>query len=99
MPAFKTKIDLRSADYQRNAKRIKSLVGDLQEKLEKTSIGGSKEARKKHVERGKLLTRERVNLVLDSGSPFLEFSQLAAYEMYNDDVPAAGLITGIGRVA
>mgnify|MGYP001307281322 CR=1 FL=1 len=99
MPAFKTKIDLRSADYQRNAKRIKSLVGDLQEKLEKTSIGGSEEARKKHVERGKLLTRERVNLVLDSGSPFLEFSQLAAYEMYNDDVPAAGIITGIGRVA
>ena len=99
MPAFKTKIDLHSADYQRNAKRMKSLVGDLQEKLDKTSIGGSEEARKKHIERGKLLPRERVNLVLDSGSPFLEFSQLAAHEMYDDDVPAAGIITGIGRVA
>ena len=99
MPAYKTKIDLHSEDYQRNAKRMKSLVRDLQEKMENTSIGGSEEARKKHIERGKLLPRERVNLLLDSGSPFLEFSQLAAHEMYDDDVPAAGIITGIGRVA
>ena len=99
MPAFKTKIDLHSADYQRNAKRMKNLVGDLQEKMQKTSIGGSEKARKKHIERGKILSRERVNLLLDSGSPFLEFSQLAAYEMYDNDVPAAGIITGIGRVA
>ncbi|MCH2285086.1 MAG: methylcrotonoyl-CoA carboxylase, partial [SAR324 cluster bacterium] len=99
MPAFKTNIDLHSADYQRNAERMSSLVGDLQEKMEKTSIGGSEEARKKHIKRGKLLPRERVNLLLDSGSPFLEFSQLAAHEMYDDDVPAAGIITGIGRVS
>jgi len=99
MPAYKTKIDLHSADYQRNAERMKSLVSDLQKKMEMTSIGGSEEARKKHIERGKLLPRERVNLLLDSGSPFLEFSQLAAHEMYDDDVPAAGIITGIGRVA
>ena len=99
MPAFKTNIDLHSADYHRNVERMSGLVGDLQEKMEKTSIGGSEEARKKHIERGKLLPRERVNLVLDSGSPFLEFSQLAAHEMYDDDVPAAGIITGIGRVA
>ena len=99
MPAFKTKINVHSSEYQRNSMRMKSLVVDLQEKLEKTNIGGSEEARKKHIERGKLLPRERVNLVLDSGSPFLEFSQLAAHEMYDDDVPAAGIITGIGRVA
>ena len=99
MPAFKTKIDFHSEDYKRNAKRMKSLVGDLQEKMEKTSIGGSEEARKTHIGRGKLLPRERVNLLLDSGSPFLEFSQLAAHDMYDDDVPAAGIITGIGRVA
>ncbi|MCS5552867.1 MAG: methylcrotonoyl-CoA carboxylase, partial [SAR324 cluster bacterium] len=99
MPAFKTNIDLHSDDYQRNAERMSSLVGDLQEKMEKTSIGGSEEARKKHIKRGKLLPRERVNLLLDSGSPFLEFSQLAAHEMYDDDVPAAGIITGIGRVS
>ena len=99
MPVFKTKIDLHSADYKRNAERMRSLVGDLQEKMEMTSIGGSEEARKKHIKRGKLLPRERVNLLLDSGSPFLEFSQLAAHEMYDDDVPAAGIITGIGRVS
>nr|MCS5553203.1 methylcrotonoyl-CoA carboxylase [SAR324 cluster bacterium] len=99
MPAFKTKIDFHSEDYKRNAKRMKSLVSDLQEKMENTSIGGSEEARKKHIGRGKLLPRERVNLLLDSGSPFLEFSLLAAHGMYDDDVPAAGIITGIGRVA
>ena len=99
MPAFKTNIDLHSDDYQRNAERMSSLVGDLQEKMKNTSIGGSEEARKKHIKRGKLLPRERVNLLLDSGSPFLEFSQLAAHEMYDDDVPAAGIITGIGRVS
>ena len=75
------------------------LVGDLKEKMKETSIGGSEKARKKHIERGKLLPRERVNLLLDSGSPFLEFSLLAAYEMYDDDIPAAGIITGIGRVS
>ena len=75
MPVFKTKIDLNSDDYQRNSERMSKLVGDLREKMEKNSIGGSGEARKKHIERGKLLPRERVNLLLDPGSPFLEFSQ------------------------
>ncbi len=99
MPVFKTKIDLHSNDSQRNAQRMRELVGDLKKKIKNTSNGGSKEAREKHIERGKLLPRERVNLLLDSGSPFLEFSQLAAYEMYDDDVPAGGIITGIGRVS
>ena len=99
MPVFKTKIDLHSDDYQKNAERMSGLVGDLKEKMKKSSIGGGEKTREKHIERGKLLPRERVNLLLDSGSPFLEFSQLAAYEMYDDDVPAAGIITGIGRVS
>ena len=99
MPVFKTKIDLHSDDYQKNAERMSGLVGDLKEKMKKSSIGGGEKAREKHIERGKLLPRERVNLLLDSGSPFLEFSPLAAYEMYDDDVPAAGIITGIGRVS
>ena len=99
MPVFKTKIDLHSDDYQKNAERMSGLVDDLKEKMKETSIGGSEKARKKHIERGKLLPRERVNLLLDSGSPFLEFSLLAAYEMYDDDIPAAGIITGIGRVS
>ena len=99
MPVFKTKIDLHSDDYQKNAERMFGLVGDLKGKIKEISIGGAEKARKKHIERGKLLPRERVNLLLDSGSPFLEFSLLAAYEMYDDDVPAAGIITGIGRVS
>ena len=99
MPVFKTKIDLHSDDSQRNAERMRELVGDLKEKMKKISIGGSEEARAKHIERGKLLPRERVNLLLDSGSPFLEFSQLAAHDMYDNDVPSAGIITGIGRVS
>jgi len=99
MPVFKTKIDIHSDDYQKNAERMFGLVGDLNGKIKEISIGGVEKARKKHIERGKLLPRERVNLLLDSGSPFLEFSMLAAYEMYDDDVPAAGIITGIGRVS
>ena len=99
MPVFKTKIDLHSDDFQRNDERMRELVGDLKEKMKKISIGGSEEARGKHIERGKLLPRERVNLLLDSGSPFLEFSQLAAHDMYDNDVPSAGIITGIGRVS
>jgi Acetyl-CoA carboxylase, carboxyltransferase component (subunits alpha and beta) len=99
MPVFKTKIDLHSDDFRRNDERMKELVGDLKEKMKKISIGGSEEARGKHIERGKLLPRERVNLLLDSGSPFLEFSQLAAHDMYDNDVPSAGIITGIGRVS
>ena len=99
MPVFKTKINLHSDDFQRNAERMRELVGDLKEKMKKISIGGSEEARGKHIERGKLLPRERVNLLLDSGSPFLEFSQLAAHDMYDNDVPSAGIITGIGRVS
>ncbi len=99
MPVFKTKIDLHSDDYQKNAERMFGLVGDLKGKIKEISIGGAEKARKKHIERGKLLPRERVNLLLDSGSPFLEFSPLAAYEMYDDDVPAGGIITGIGRVS
>ena len=99
MPVFTTKIDLHSDYYQRNSERMSELVGYLKEEMEKTSIGGSEKARKKHIERGKILPRERVNLLIDPGSPFLEFSQLAAHEMYDDDVPAAGIITGIGRVS
>ncbi len=99
MSAFKTKIDSHSAEYQSNAEHMKKLVDDLQEKLQKSSLGGSEKARKKHCERGKLLPRERVRLLLDSGSPFLELSPLAAHEMYDDDVPAAGIITGVGRVS
>jgi 3-methylcrotonyl-CoA carboxylase beta subunit len=76
-----------------------ALVDDLRTKVETISLGGNEKARDKHVARGKLLPRERIRLLLDVGSPFLELSQFAAWDMYGGDVPAAGIICGIGRVS
>ncbi|MBV8537964.1 MAG: methylcrotonoyl-CoA carboxylase [Alphaproteobacteria bacterium] len=77
---------------------MRSLVADLREKLATIKQGGGQAARDKHTGRGKLLPRERIRLLLDPGSPFMELSQFAAYGLYGGEVPAAGLITGIGRV-
>jgi 3-methylcrotonyl-CoA carboxylase beta subunit len=76
----------------------RSLRAALRTEVERASRGGSEEARRKHTARGKLLPRERVQTLLDPGSPFLELSALAAHGMYGDDAPAAGLISGIGRI-
>lgn len=76
-----------------------ALVGDLAQTVETIAAGGGERARDKHLARGKLLPRDRVRTLLDPGSPFLEFSQLAAHKVYDDDVPAAGIITGVGRVS
>jgi 3-methylcrotonyl-CoA carboxylase beta subunit len=78
---------------------MRGVVADLREKTAHAARGGSEEARAKHLARGKLLPRERVRALLDPGSPFLELSQLAAHAMYDDNIAAAGIITGIGRVA
>lgn len=82
---------------------MKELVDELRERLATARQGGSEAARRKHTDRGKLLVRERVDRLLDPGSPFLELSPLAAYDMYGDPgsnaVPSAGVVTGIGRVA
>ena len=99
MPAFKTKIDVHSKDFQNNSENMCKLVNDLHKKLQISSLGGSEKSRKKHSGRGKLLPRERVRLLLDPGSPFLEFSALAALDVYKENVPSAGIITGIGRVS
>ena len=85
MPAFKSKIDIQSADFHNNTENMGKLVDDLQDKLQKSALGGSEIARKKHSGRGKLLPRERVSLLLDPGSPFLEFSALAALDVYEED--------------
>lgn len=82
-----------------NANAMHALVNDLKEKVESIALGGDEASRKKHVARGKLLPRERVQMLLDPGTPFLEFSQMAAYGMYGNAAPGAGVITGIGRVA
>ncbi|QWZ07612.1 methylcrotonoyl-CoA carboxylase [Nocardioides panacis] len=78
---------------------MRTLVHDLRERLVAARQGGSESARRKHLDRGKLLARERVDRLLDPGSPFLELSPLAATEMYDDAVPSAGIVTGIGRVS
>src|SRR4051794_4795970 len=81
------------------AEEMRELVADLRERLAAARLGGSESAREKHHARGKLLVRERVDRLLDPGSPFLELSPLAATGMYGDAVPSAGIVTGIGRVS
>ena len=98
MPVLESKLNPRSADYIANATAMQALVDDLRAHCEKLALGGGEDARKKHTGRGKLLPRERVNQLLDPGTPFLEFSQLAAFNMYDNAAPSAGIITGIGRV-
>ena len=93
-----TQLNPRSADFQANAQVMQSVVDDLRAHCEKVAQGGGEAARAKHVARGKLLPRERVQRLLDPGSPFMELSPLAALNMYNNDAPGAGVITGIGRV-
>jgi 3-methylcrotonyl-CoA carboxylase beta subunit len=99
MPALTSKISARSAEFQHNAQSMGALVADLRNKVEAIKQGGGEAARQKHTARGKLLPRERVRQLLDIGSPFLELSQLAAWDLYDNQVPAAGIITGIGRVS
>jgi 3-methylcrotonyl-CoA carboxylase beta subunit len=98
MTVLSTSIDRRSEAFTANAAAMRGLVADLCDKAAAIEQGGSEEARRRHLARGKLLPRERVRALLDPGSPFLEFSQLAAYGMYDGEVPAAGIITGIGRI-
>src|SRR5699024_3612942 len=91
-------LDPRDDDFAANASRMRELVADLEQQLARTARGGSERARRKHLDRGKLLPRERIRALLDPGSPFLELSALAAHGMYDDAAPGAGIITGIGRV-
>jgi 3-methylcrotonyl-CoA carboxylase beta subunit len=96
--ALVSKIDPKSKEFQANAKAMRALVEELQKRRAEAALGGSEKARAKHVERGKLLPRDRVMRLIDPGSPFLELSPLAANGMYDDAIHGAGLITGIGRV-
>ncbi len=99
MPVIESKLNPRSEDFRANAAAMAAIVADLKAKVAQLAEGGGMAAREKHLARGKLLPRDRVNALLDPGTPFLEFSQLAAYGMYNDEAPGAGVITGIGRIA
>jgi 3-methylcrotonyl-CoA carboxylase beta subunit len=98
-PTLTTSADPRSESYARNVTTHAELVEDLRKRLGSARLGGPEKSRARHVERGKLLPRDRVDALLDAGSPFLELSPLAANGLYDDEAPAAGIITGIGRVS
>jgi 3-methylcrotonyl-CoA carboxylase beta subunit len=98
MPVISTAIDSKSEIFRGNAANLRKLTDDLKAELARTAEGGGARAREKHVARGKLLPRERIRALLDPGSPFLELSPLAAHGMYEGAAPAAGIITGIGRI-
>ena len=99
MATIKSKINPNSADFAANAAAMQAQVDDLHRALDRVRQGGGSKACERHTSRGKLLPRERVQGLLDPGSPFLELSALAAHNVYGEDVPAAGIITGIGRVS
>jgi 3-methylcrotonyl-CoA carboxylase beta subunit len=98
MPALLTKIDPRSVAFRENHDAMSALVGELHARAAKVREGGGAQALKRHRDAGKLTARERIDTLLDPGSPFLEVAAFAAWEMYGGDVPSAGIVTGIGRV-
>jgi len=98
MPVLHTQVDIHSEDFKANSEHMSSLVADLKEKVAVIAQGGGEASMARHVGRGKLPPRERINQLLDEGSPFLEIGQMAAHEVYGEDVPAAGVVAGIGRV-
>jgi 3-methylcrotonyl-CoA carboxylase beta subunit len=99
MPLLETKVDRNSPEFAANSAALRALVGELRARQAAVARGGGDAARAKHVARGKLLPRDRVEMLLDPGAPFLELSPLAAFGMYGDECPGAGIITGVGRVA
>ena len=98
MPVFKSSLDVSSPKFAANRAAMEALLGELRDKTAAAALGGPEASRKRHVDRGKLLPRERVERLIDPGAAFLEIGALAANGMYDDEAPGAGLITGIGRV-
>src|SRR6266545_6346556 len=94
-----TSFDVASSAAKTNRDSMRALVEDLRERLAVARLGGPERSRQRHVAAGKLLPRDRVERLLDPGTAFLELSALAAYGMYDDEAPGAGMITGIGRVS
>jgi 3-methylcrotonyl-CoA carboxylase beta subunit len=93
-----SQLSAQSPEYQANRAAMEKVVADFKEKLAAIAQGGDENARAKHLARGKMLPRDRVKNLIDPGAPFLEFSSFAGYKAYEDNVPAAGIITGIGRI-
>src|SRR3954447_5206679 len=99
MAILKTTIDTRDAAFAENTATLRGLTEDLRARVSEIKQGGGTRSSERHLSRGKLLPRERVRTLLDPGTPYLELSQLAAYDVYEEQIPAAGILTGIGRVA
>lgn len=89
---------MKTADFEANKKNMEAIIGNFKQTYEKVLLGGGEKARLKHKERGKLLARERIDTLVDAGTPFLELSALAGHQMYGD-VPSGGVVTGIGRIS
>src|SRR6266404_5684119 len=98
MPLHST-TDPASSDFARNAEAMRALVAELRQKLDEVAGGGGKASRTRHTSRGKMLARERVDLLIDPGTAFLELSPLAAHGLYGGDVHSASVITGVGRIS
>ncbi|HET7307304.1 MAG TPA: carboxyl transferase domain-containing protein [Gammaproteobacteria bacterium] len=98
MPTLKSQINKNDEDFKANAAHMRGLVDELEARQAEAALGGSERARKKHIDRGKLLPRDRIETLLDTGSPFLELSPLAANGLYEDQAPAAGVVAGIGQI-
>ena len=99
MPKITSKININSQEFSENAAHMQAQVDDLNRLVNQLAQGGGEKACKRHTDRGKLLPRERINELIDKNSAFLEISQLAAWEVYDDYVPCAGVVAGIGRVS
>jgi len=99
METLETRIETSSAEFRKNREHMESLVAELRERTAVARRGGSENARKRHADQGKLFVRDRIQKLLDPDTPFLELSPLAGYELYEEPVPAAGIVTGIGRVS
>jgi 3-methylcrotonyl-CoA carboxylase beta subunit len=96
---LRTLVDKESEGFKENAEAYEELLEELRDRTEEARCGGGEKARKRHEERGKLPVRDRIDRLLDPNTAFLEFSPLAAFEMYDGEVPSAGIVTGIGRVS
>ena len=99
MSQIHSRLDTTSAEFAANRAALQGLVEDLNARLAEIALGGGAANNARHQGRGKLLPRERINQLLDPGSPFLELSALAAWQVYDEPVPAAGIITGLGQIA
>jgi len=98
MAAISSRVDVHSQEFRDNERAMSELAADVRRQVARVALGGSQAATRKHKAAGKLTARERIRVLLDTGSPFLELSQLAAHGMYGGEIAAAGIVTGIGRV-